>query len=71
MRPRRWPSTSLPIRPSARLTPKGVTHLTIESPNTMVRGHLQDGWRQGQSNLHQFQQDIEALIEEFDEVRWI
>ena len=49
---------------------EGVTHLTIESPNTVVRGHLQDGWKRGQSNFHQFQQTIENLMEEFDEVCW-
>lgn len=49
---------------------EGITHLTLDSPNTVVRGHLQEGWRRTQIGLHQFQQDIEALIEEFDEVRW-
>lgn len=48
----------------------GVTHLTLDSPNTVVKGHLQDGWKRSQPSLHQFQKDIEALMDEFDEVRW-
>lgn len=48
----------------------GVTHLTLDSRNTVVKGHLQDGWKRSQANLHPFQEDIEALMDEFDEVRW-
>ena len=48
----------------------GVTDLTIESSNNLVRGHMELGWKRKQPTLHGLQDEIDAWAEKFDSLRW-
>jgi ribonuclease HI len=47
-----------------------VTHLTIMSPNSLLKGHMQDGWKRRHEGLHPFQDAIDELVSDFDQVVW-
>jgi len=48
----------------------GVTDLTIESSNNLVKGHMELGWKRKQPTLHGLQNEIGAWAEKFDSLRW-
>lgn len=48
----------------------GVTDLTIESSNNLVKGHMELEWQRKQASLHAFQDEIKAWTEKFDSLRW-
>lgn len=48
----------------------GVTDLTIESSNNLVKGHMELNWKRKQPSLHAFQDEIKMWTEKFDSLRW-